>query len=266
MAKASPWLLTVRRSERITPNMQRITFGGDGLIDFPQDTASAYLKVAFPLPKGSGAGIKRGIKKLLGRESVAVRSYTVRRYDPDTRELEIDFVVHGDAGPASTWAESAAVGDTLRAGGPGPKKLLNLSGEWFLIVGDMSALPAIGANLAHLPEDAKGVALIEILDAADRQPLEAPPGVEVRWIVNPDSARSADVVMEAIHTLEWADGQCEAWVAGELDTVRAVRSYLRRERGMSREHMYASSYWQHGLTDEQHRVEKAADQQTAAVG
>lgn len=246
--------------------MQRITFGGDGLSGFPQDTASAYLKVGFPLPKGSGAGLKRGIKKLLGRESVAVRSYTVRRYDPDTRELEMDFVVHGDAGPASAWAEQASAGDTLHAGGPGPKKLLTLSGDWFLVVGDMSALPAIGANLAHLPEDAEGVALIEILDEADRQELNAPAGVDVRWIVNPNPARSADVVMEAIRALDWADGQCEAWVAGELDTVRAVRTYLKSERAMTRGQMYASSYWQNGLTDEQHRVEKAADQQKAAAG
>ena len=65
MAKPSPWLLEVQRSERIPPNMQRITFGGNGLAGFPEDIASAYLKLAFPV-----------------EDSVAVRSYTVRRFDP----------------------------------------------------------------------------------------------------------------------------------------------------------------------------------------
>jgi NADPH-dependent ferric siderophore reductase len=250
MAKPIPWLLVVQRSERITPNMQRITFAGEGLAGFPNDTASAYLKLQFPQ----------------SNDSVATRSYTVRHFNPAARELEIDFVVHGDSGPASGWAEKAVVGDTIRAGGPGPKKLLNLSGDWFLVIGDMSALPAIGANLAHLPSDAKGYALLELLDVDDRQDLKAPPGIELRWIVNPEPARSIDVVMAAIRSLDWLHGECEAWVAGELDTVRAVRNYLKTERGMTREQFYASSYWQFGRTDEQHRVAKKEDQETAAAG
>lgn len=246
--KPLPWLLEVQHSQRITPNMQRITFGGSGLAGFPEDIASAYLKLAFPL-----------------QDSVVTRSYTVRRFDPATLELEMDFVVHGDPGIASAWAEQAAVGDTLQAGGPGPKKLLNLTGDWYLVIGDMSALPAIGANLAHLPEDARGYALIEILDDADRQPLEAPPGIEVRWIVNPEPQKSAETMMAAIKSLHWHAGQCEVWVAGELDMVRSVRSYLKGERAVTREYMYASSYWQQGRTDEQHRVAKRADQEEGAA-
>lgn len=241
--------------------MQRITFAVSGADEFPHDTASAYLKVCFPASAGNS--VRRGIKRLLGRESIAVRSYTVRSFDADTSEIEMDFVVHHDAGPASDWAQQAGVGDTLQAGGPGPKKLLKQSGDWYLVVGDMSALPAIGANLASLPEDASGFALIELLDDADRQPLEVPAGIEVRWLVNSDPARSRDVVMDAIRSLQWPSGQCEAWVAGELDTVKAVRSYLRDECGLAREFMYASSYWQHGSTDEQHRVAKSADQNAA---
>ena len=248
MAKKSSWLLRVQRTERVTPNMQRIAFTISGPEAFPQDTASAYLKLAFQ-----------------DRESRVVRSYTVRNFDPASSELEMDFVVHDDAGPASRWAESAGVGDTLEAGGPGPKKLLKLAGDWSLVVGDMSALPAIGANLAHLPHDANGFALIEILDIRDRQPLDAPPGVEVSWIVNPDPARSAEVMMAAVRSLDWPAGQCEAWIAGELDTVRAVRVYLKAERDITRDYMYASSYWQHGLTDEQHRIAKRTDQEAVAA-
>ncbi len=229
--------------------MQRITFGGAGLDGFPEDVASAYLKLSFPLD-----------------EARVTRSYTVRKYDPGAGELEMDFVVHGDAGPASRWAVQASVGDTIAAGGPGPKKLVNLAGDWFLVLGDMSAMPAIGANLEHMPKDAVGYALIEILEEADRQELSAPPGVELRWLVNPDPARSAGVVMEAVRSLEWRSGRCEAWVAGELDTVRSVRSYLRNERGLPRAQMYASSYWQRGSTDEQHRVAKKADQAEAEAG
>ena len=253
MARKPNWELIVQQSERITPNMQRITFGGAGLSGFPEDIASAYLKVSFP-SKGSAAD------RLPDRESAAVRSYTVRSYDSSTGELEMDFVVHHDAGPASAWAEQASPGDKLSAGGPGPKKLLTLAGDWYLVVGDMSALPAIGANLAHLPQDAIGYALIEILDDADRQDLAVPANLDVIWLVNPDPTRSVEVVTSAVRSLRWLDGQCEAWVAGELNTVRAIRTWLKNECGMSRKHMYASSYWQLGRSDEQHRVEKQKDQ------
>ena len=35
--------------------------------------------------------------------------------------------------------------------GPGPKKLVDMNADWFLIAGDMSALPAISVNLEKLP-------------------------------------------------------------------------------------------------------------------
>ena len=259
MKNQAPWQLTVKRTERITPNMQRITFSGDGLQGFPLDTASAYLKIAFPIPEGRSTSLKGIAKKILGRKSTAVRSYTVRKFEPQTNELEVDFVAHEHSGIASTWALNASVGDKVEAGGPGPKKLLKQTGDWYLIVGDMSALPAIGANLAALPADAEGYALIEILDDADRQELDSPPGVEIRWLVNPDTEKSAEIILQEIRAIGSQAGECEAWVAGELGTVRAVRSYLKSELGMQRNQFYASSYWQFGQADEQHRIAKASD-------
>jgi len=266
MSKASPWKLTVLRSERLTPNMQRITFGGTDLDGFPKDAESGYLKIGFPVLHDPRDGLRRRIGRMLGREAKAVRSYTVRRFDPVTRELDVDFVVHEDTGPAASWAVRATPGDALDAGGPGPAKLLNQSGDWYLIVGDMSALPAIGVNLERLDETATGYALIEILDASDRQPLVAPPGIDVRWIVNPDPRRSAELMLDEVRGIEWKAGRCEAWIASELATVRAIRGYLKSERGLTRDLMYASSYWQLGQSDEQHRVAKSKDQAEAATG
>ena len=46
------------------------------------------------------------------------RTYTVRRIDPEALELDIDFVLHHDAGPAGAWAEAATIGDRILVVGP----------------------------------------------------------------------------------------------------------------------------------------------------
>src|SRR5690606_41506855 len=40
-----------------------------------------------------------------------MRTYTVRTVRQNLREVDVDVVMHGDAGPASRWALSAAAGD-----------------------------------------------------------------------------------------------------------------------------------------------------------
>lgn len=260
MSNPNSRLLTVARSIRLTPNMQRITFGGDSLADFPEGRESSYFKLRFAAPPPTSVALKRTIKRLLKRDESVSRSYTVRNFDAAKRELDVDFVLHEHGGPASNWARKAAPGDQIVAVGHGPNKLVDMSSDWFLFVGDMSALPAIGANIEKLPRDARGHALIEIIDDADRQSLDAPPGLEIRWLVNRDHERSRDLLLDAVRGLQWPSGRVGAWVAGELGVIRAVRDYLRHDRAVERAHMYASSYWQIGRTDEQHRVEKSREE------
>jgi NADPH-dependent ferric siderophore reductase len=257
-------VLTVVRSTRLTPNMQRITFGGDSLADFPEGRESSYFKLQFIAPpQKKGITLKRRIKlllkRILGRKEWVARSYTVRHFDAAKRELDVDFVLHEHGGPASNWARAAAPGDQIVAVGHGPNKLVDMGSDWFLFVGDMSALPAIGANIEKLPRDARGHAFIEIIDEADRQKLDSPAGLEIQWLVNPDHERSRELLLDKVRGLQWQSGRIGAWVAGELGAIRAVRDYLKRERGVERAHMYASSYWQIGRTDEQHRAEKSRD-------
>ena len=52
------------------------------------------------------------------RPQPARRTYTPRRFDSEAGTLEVQFLLHGD-GPASAWAERAAVGDRLAIAGPG---------------------------------------------------------------------------------------------------------------------------------------------------
>jgi len=50
MSKPAPRALPVIGSKYVTPNMFRVTLGGPGLVDFPKDQESAYVKLNLPLP------------------------------------------------------------------------------------------------------------------------------------------------------------------------------------------------------------------------
>ena len=48
MAKREPRQLKVIDVKRITPNLQRITLGGKGMSDFPDNFEGGYVKLNFP--------------------------------------------------------------------------------------------------------------------------------------------------------------------------------------------------------------------------
>lgn len=242
MKRPEPRLLRVIRSTPVTPNMLRVTLGGEGMSAFPNDQDGAYIKLMFP-PEGEGRGI--------------VRTYTVRQQRDG--EMDVDFVLHEDGGPAASWAQQVRPGAEILIGGPGPKKLMNPQADWFLMVGDMTALPAISVNLEQLPGDAQGYAVLEVISEADIQPLQAPANVELIWVINPHPGESSELLLERTKELVWHSGTPSIWAACEFSSMRVLRRYFREERQVDKADLYVSSYWKLGSNEEQHKVEKQQD-------
>ncbi|MEM7269942.1 MAG: siderophore-interacting protein [Pseudomonadota bacterium] len=251
MAKSAPRNLVVASSERLTPNMQRIVLTGDDLIGFPDGQESGYIKLLFPDAPGSTD------------KKTVMRTYTIRAFDSAENLLTVDFALHdATEGPASAWAKAASPGDRLIIGGPGPTKLVSNEGDWVFLVGDMTALPALACNLEQLPRHAKGHALIEIIDEEDRQQIDAPEGVEVHWFVNPDYHATLGSLADEAQRLPWLGGEAAGWCACEFHSMKALRSYLRDERGIDKTRLYVSSYWKIGRSEDEHKVDKRNDQVT----
>jgi NADPH-dependent ferric siderophore reductase len=222
--------------------MRRISLVGADLDDFPEGQESGYVKL---LLEQDGAEVRR--------------SYTIREFHAASKTLHLDFMRHADGGPASTWAEQTAVGQEISIVGPGAKKLLDFDADWFLLAGDMTALPAISVNLEQLPPGAKGCVVVEVLSEADKQQLTAPQDMEIHWVVNQTPSRDDFPLFDKVKEFEFLPGKPSIWVAGEFHTSRAIRRYLKIEKGVQRDEIYASSYWHLGLSDDQHKVAKKTD-------
>ncbi|MFN3235618.1 MAG: siderophore-interacting protein [Pseudomonadales bacterium] len=242
MAKAIRQVV-VGQKQNISPNMQRVVLEGEALEDFPTGFEGGYIKLV--LPDGS--------------EKPPVRSYTIRSFDPEQRQLAIDMVAHGDAGPAARWANQSKPGAEVSIQGPGATQPINSNGDWFLLAGDMSALPAIAVNLQRLPEDAVGHVVLEIISEQDKLALDVPPGMKIHWVINPEPEAINSVLEDTVMALPWQDGQVAIWVAGEFSASRALRQYFRHVREVPNEFKYVSCYWKIGDTDEGMKAAKRAD-------
>ncbi|MEM6708340.1 MAG: siderophore-interacting protein [Pseudomonadota bacterium] len=240
---AGIYQLTVVSNESLTPSMRRVVLTGSDLESFPAAQESGYVKLELTDAEGSRV----------------MRSYTIRAFDPQTQRLLLDFVDHGDAGPASAWARHVQPGESITIRGPGEPKRVDPSADWFLIAGDLSALPAIAANLEGLRRDAQGYVFIEIPDPADQQSIDAPPGMTVRWILNADPTCPNKPLLEALEAQAWLPGTPYPWFAGEFEGMRRARRYLRDQRGIDKRAMYLSCYWKLGDTDEGMKRAKRAD-------
>lgn len=239
----------------LTPHMRRITFSGDDVERFaPLD--ALHVNVLIPHP-----GAQETLWPRIGPDGLIAwgdpqsrpfrRKYTVRAVDAEAGTIAIDFLLHDEAGPGSAFASRAKVGDQIGAIGPGGGGLAEA--DWYLFAGDETALPAIARMLEHLPKDARGKAVLEVANASEIQPLTSEAAIEVDWLRRDASAGSAGMLTAAVKAVRFpTDGsRIYAWAGCEYDDFRAIRTYLRKERGLKKHEHLAVSYWRRGKGEDE---------------
>ncbi len=249
-------LLTVKSAWHLTPNMIRVVFAGPELEGFPEGCEGGNCKLMFP----EVSETKDSFADRLAKGPAPVRrTFTVRKFDAETGELNIDFVAHGDEGPASRWATHAKPGDFLGFAGPSGPKVTHFEADWYMVAADPSAIPLAAATLESMPRDAKGIAIFEITSDEDRQTIDVPPGFDVHWLVHPDPYAPTTAQESLIRSLDWPDGRVQTCIAGESGVIRSLRAYLLQERQLPREDTYISGYWKIGLIEDEHQKLKRND-------
>ncbi|MEM1287651.1 MAG: siderophore-interacting protein [Pseudomonadota bacterium] len=250
-------LLTVSGARHITPNMIRVTFEGPELADIPQDCAGAHCKILLPEAGQSRDDFQR---QLADGPKPITRTYTVRHMRPDPLQMDVDFVAHGDEGPASAWAHRAEAGSFCGFMGPGGKKLNTYYADWYLVAADMSALPVAAATIEAMPDDAKGIAIFEVTSEADKQDFPTPAGIETHWLIHEDAHHRSHAQEEFIRSLDWPEGTVQTCIAGESGVIQALRAFLMNEKQLNKRDAYISGYWKIGLVEDQHQQAKRVGQ------
>ncbi len=257
VGRPGPRLLTVKEAFFLTPNMIRVVFAGPELQGFPEGREGGNCKLMIPEPEETRESFAT---RLQNGPPPAKRTYTVRRFDSDRQELSIDFVAHGDEGPASRWAIAAKPGAFLGFAGPSTPKVASFNADWYLVAADPSAIPVAAAALEAMPRDARGIAIFEVTSEADRQDIDMPEGIEVHWLVQPDPHVPSTAQEEFVRSMDWPTGRVQTCIAGESGVIRALRGFLANEKQVPRADTYISGYWKIGLVEDEHQKAKRAEQ------
>lgn len=237
----------------VTPRMRRITLGGPEFGAFERDGLALgafhapmfddHVKAIFAdeadLPAALPTQLAHGIEWNVAPARIA-RDYTPRRVDHERGEVAFDFVLHGH-GPAATWARDAAPGDALWIVGPKSSIVLPDALDWIALIGDETALPAIGRFLDERPTAAPARIVITVSSPRERQELALRDGDTIEWVVAEPTDRAAleRAARDAIP--EQGDGFC--WAAGESRTLLPIRRLASRERGLPKSRISITGYW-----------------------
>lgn len=259
--RSPPRLLRVKHTRLLGPHMRRVTLSGSALLGFPPDSGGAHIKLLLPR-----AGQLEPVLPTLGEAGPVwpapdirpiARTYTVARFDAAALELDVDFVLHDDDGPASRWARQAQPGAAIGVAGPGGPARFLPDADHFLLIGDPSAYAVMAATLAALPADAHGQVLMEVAQPDEVLPLQAPPAMAVRWLCRHGTrAAVSTLLLDAVRAMPWPDGKVSVTLAGESTQLVRLRDFLWQQRGLARQHLYAVPYWKDQHTEEAYHAER----------
>lgn len=217
--------ITLIRRTQVSASLVKFTFNGPDVGQMATYAPDQRIKLFFP--EGGGTldplfeiakleehdwyGAYRALPDAL---RPSMRTYTIRALRPERAEVDVEFVLHGDNGPASRWAMRARPGDRLAMTAPvanaeGPK----LGYEWkppqnvrrILIIADETALPAavgILETLDDLPLKPRVEALFEVPRSDDVQAL--PYAAKLHWLARDTelSCQHGELLMRAVRDID----------------------------------------------------------------
>jgi NADPH-dependent ferric siderophore reductase len=223
--RAQQYGAQVLRREQLSDHLVRLVLGGPGLAGF------------------ASTGIPDEWVGLVVPSQFQSRYYTVRSWTGS--ELTLDVVVH-DVGLVTEWAARDVVGETVTITEPKGSFAMPADAGWLILVGDLTALPAMARISAETTVPTRIWA-----EVPDDMSAYLPAAADVTWLTPPGDGQSR--LAEAVETIDWPAGDGYFWMAGESAQMRAIRKHLMRERRLPSTAYDVMGYWR-GVAQRQPRA------------
>ncbi|MDT9595230.1 siderophore-interacting protein [Nocardioides zeae] len=230
--RAQQYAATVVSRTELTPHLVRLVLAGPGLAEF-RSTGTSDEWVGLVVPG-----------------QFQSRYYTVRSWTPPRdgadAELVLDVVVH-EVGLVTEWALRDCVGETVTVTEPKGSLSLPDDAAWLLLVGDLTALPAIARTLEEVRTARPALPVRVWAEVPDDPALLAsylPRDVDVTWSAPPGEGESR--LGEVVEQIAWPEGEGYFWMAGESAQMRAIRKHLMRVVGLPSTAYDVMGYWRGG--------------------
>ncbi len=218
--RAQQYAAEVLRREQLSAHLVRLVLGGEGLAGF------------------ESTGVPDEWVGLVVPGQFQSRYYTVRSWNG--REMVLDVVVH-ETGLATEWVSrgDAVLGETVTITEPKGSFRLPEGAEWLMLVGDLTAMPAMAriAETSTLPTRIWA-------EVPDDLPSYLPAGPDVTWLAPPAEGESR--LAEVVEGIDWPAGEGYFWMAGESAQMRAIRKHLMRDRRLPSAAYDVMGYWRGG--------------------
>ncbi|MEZ5093034.1 siderophore-interacting protein [Nocardioides sp.] len=226
--RAQTYAAQVCSRERLSEHLLRLVLAGDGLAGW------------------TSTGIPDEWVGLVVPGQFQSRYYTVRRWAGG--ELTLDVVVH-DEGLVTEWASRDCVGDEVTVTDPKGSFAPPAGSAWLLLVGDLTALPA----MARIAESMPGIPTRIWAEVPDDLPGYLPESAEVAWLRPPAPGRSD--LAAVVEGIDWPVGEGYFWMAGESGQMRAIRKHLMRVRRLPSASYDVMGYWRGGAVRQPRAVD-----------
>ncbi|MCF3993490.1 siderophore-interacting protein, partial [Pseudomonas aeruginosa] len=229
-----------KRREQLSPALTRFVFGGPEVAEMKTLAADQRIKIFFPDASGQPPSLPGGSEWYQAYRSVEparrppMRTYTIRALRAEQEEVDVEFVLHGENGPASAWATHARIGDRLQLAAPNRQYGDDPGGyEWkppagvrhILLIADETALPAVAGILEELAGEAEPPvveAFLEVPGEADILDLPAIPGARLHWLPRHQAgihSRNGERMIEAARQARLPEREVAGGAAQELEDI-----------------------------------------------
>ena len=171
-----------------------------------------------------------------------LRKYTPLALDRSQGSLSVMCALRG-AGPATRWASSMRQGQYIEIEWPRESTVIAQDFDWYLLMGDETAIPAMVRAWDELPGSAAIVALALIDDGSARISIPPRQRANWKWTYRKQTHGHAAELIEALTTCYPRTGDGYAWIAGESFMTNALEAALIERFGHNPEWLRATAYW-----------------------